>query len=76
MQIVRIDDSPEFYLERTMLAGQRLVFEAPAHSSLKIHSHALASAIFEDTIPCQQLQETTREMTVVELQDRSRKRAA
>jgi hypothetical protein len=57
MQIIRLDESSEFYLERMVMPGQCLMFEAPASASLQIHSNRMMSAILEDTIPCQQLQQ-------------------
>lgn len=56
MQIVRIDESPECYLERMVMPGQCLMFEAPISTSLQIHSNRMMSSIRENTIPCQQLQ--------------------
>lgn len=56
MQIARIDDIPEFHLERMVMPGQCLMFEAPITASLQIHSNRMMTAVWEDTIPCQQLQ--------------------
>jgi hypothetical protein len=55
MQIVRIDDEPDFTLERLVMPGQCLWFEAPATAALQIHSYRAVSTTWEDTIPCQQL---------------------
>jgi hypothetical protein len=55
-QVVRIDEDSEFDLERMVMPGQCLTFEALATGSLQIHSSRMASTIQEDTIPCQQLQ--------------------
>jgi hypothetical protein len=55
-QVVRIDESSEFYLERMVMPGQCLIFDALATASLQIHSYRMTSTIQEDTIPCQQLQ--------------------
>ncbi|MBD2104271.1 DUF1830 domain-containing protein [Leptolyngbya sp. FACHB-261] len=54
-EIVRISEPASAYFERTVLPGQRLVFQAPAEAVLEIHTAALATAIHSDSIPCDQL---------------------
>jgi hypothetical protein len=55
IQVARISDIPNWYFERVVFPGQRLVFEAPPASHLEIHTGMMASAILSDTIPCDQL---------------------
>ncbi|BAZ46711.1 hypothetical protein NIES4102_37510 [Chondrocystis sp. NIES-4102] len=55
IQIARITNVPNWYFERVVFPGQRLVFEADEKAILEIHSGMMASAILSDTIPCQKL---------------------
>ncbi|MEA5469413.1 DUF1830 domain-containing protein [Spirulina sp. 06S082] len=55
IQIARITNLPNWYFERVVFPGQRLVFEALPEALLEIHSGMMASAILSDTIPCQRL---------------------
>jgi len=55
IQIARVTNVPEWYFERVVFPGQRLVFEAPIDGTLEIHSGMMASAILSDTIPCRRL---------------------
>ncbi len=55
MQIARITNVPNWYFERVVFPGQRLVFEAIADANLEIHTGMMASAILSDHIPCQEL---------------------
>ena len=55
IQVTRITNVPNWYFERVVFPGQRLVFEALTHAQLEIHSSMMASAILSDTIPCEQL---------------------
>lgn len=52
VQVVRIGNIPNWYFERVMFPGQRLMFEAAAEAVLEIHTGAVASAILSDKIPC------------------------
>ncbi len=63
IQIARITNIPNWYFERVVFPGQRLVFEALSSALLEIHSGMMASAILSDTIPCTRLlvQEQRRE---------------
>jgi len=56
IQIARITNIPNWYFERVVFPGQRLVFEAIRASALEIHTGMMASAILSDTIPCDRLQ--------------------
>ena len=55
IQISRISNVPNWYFERVVFPGQRLVFEAPAQAVLEIHTGMMASAILSDNIPCDRL---------------------
>ncbi|MBW4450321.1 MAG: DUF1830 domain-containing protein [Spirirestis rafaelensis WJT71-NPBG6] len=55
IQVVRISDIPNWYFERVVFPGQRLVFEAPRVAQLEIHTGMMASAILSDKIPCDRL---------------------
>jgi hypothetical protein len=55
IQIARIANVLNWYFERVVFPGQRLVFEAPSESVLEIHTGMMASAILSDKIPCDRL---------------------
>jgi len=55
IQIARISNIPNWYFERVVFPGQRLVFEVPPRSLLEIHTGMMASAILSDKIPCERL---------------------
>ncbi len=55
IQIARISNIANWYFERVVFPGQRLVFEAPQAAHLEIHTGMMASAILSDTIPCDRL---------------------
>ena len=55
IQIARITNIPNWYFERVVFPGQRLVFEAISQALLEIHTGMMASAILSDTIPCTRL---------------------
>lgn len=61
IQIARITNISNWYFERVVFPGQRLVFEALPQAFLEIHSGMMASAILSDTIPCQNLSITEEE---------------
>lgn len=56
IQIARITNVSNWYFERVVFPGQRLVFEAIPEALLEIHCGMMASAILADTIPCDRLQ--------------------
>ena len=56
IQIARITNIANWYFERVVFPGQRLVFEAVSDALLEIHTGMMASAILSDTISCQKLQ--------------------
>ena len=55
IQVARISNIANWYFERVVFPGQRLVFEAPSGGHLEIHTGAIASAILSDTIKCERL---------------------
>lgn len=56
IQVARITNVPNWYFERVVFPGQRLMFETLQHAQLEIHTGMMASAILSDTIPCVRLQ--------------------
>ena len=56
IQIARISNVANWYFERVVFPGQRLIFEAISEAMLEIHTGKMASAIISDTIPCNRLQ--------------------
>ncbi len=59
IQIARITNVPNWYFERVVFPGQRLMFESVLDGQLEIHTGMMASAILSDTIPCSRLQVST-----------------
>ncbi len=55
IQIVRICNISNWYFERVVFPGQRLIFEAPRKGQMEIHTGMMASAILSDKIPCDRL---------------------
>ncbi|MGC1308792.1 MAG: DUF1830 domain-containing protein [Phormidesmis sp.] len=55
IQIARVTNVPNWYFERVVFPGQRLLFEAVGSAMLEIHTGMMASAILSDTIPCRRL---------------------
>ena len=55
IQIARITNVPNWYFERVVFPGQRLVFEALPQALLEIHTGMMASSILSDSIPCTRL---------------------
>ncbi len=66
IQIARITDVPNWYFERVVFPGQRLLFEAPIEAHLEIHTSAMASSILADTIPCERLRLVSEVATLTE----------
>jgi len=56
IQVARISNISNWYFERVLFPGQRLMFEAPQYAQLEIHMGNIASAILSDTISCDRLQ--------------------
>ncbi|MEO0489897.1 MAG: DUF1830 domain-containing protein [Cyanobacteria bacterium P01_A01_bin.123] len=55
MQVARITNIDNWYFERVVFPGQRLLFEALPEAQLEIHTGMMASSILSDTIPCKRL---------------------
>ena len=55
IQVARITNIPNWYFERVVFPGQRLVFEALPEAQMEIHCGMMASAILADTIHCDRL---------------------
>ncbi|MBE9111215.1 DUF1830 domain-containing protein [Nodosilinea sp. LEGE 07298] len=56
IQVARITNVPDWYFERVVFPGQRLLFETVPRALLEIHTGMMASAILSDSIPCDRLQ--------------------
>lgn len=56
IQVARITNIANWYFERVVFPGQRLVFEAVFDGILEIHSGMMASSILSDSIPCERLE--------------------
>ena len=56
IQIAKISNILNWYFERVVFPGQRLIFEAVIGASMEIHTGTVASSILSDTIPCDRLQ--------------------
>ena len=55
IQVARITNIPNWYFERVVFPGQRLLFEALSDAQLEIHTGMMASSILSDKIPCERL---------------------
>ncbi len=66
MQIARITNVPDWYFERVVFPGQRLLFETHPMALLEIHTGMMASAILSDSIPCERLRVDDPELAVFE----------
>ncbi len=55
IQVARITNIPNWYFERVVFPGQRLIFHALVTAQLEIHTGMMASSILSDTIPCERL---------------------
>jgi hypothetical protein len=55
IQVARIVEIENWYFERVVFPGQRLLFEAPRNAHLEIHTASMASSILTDTIACESL---------------------
>ncbi len=55
IQIARITNVHNWYFERVVFPGQRLIFESPRYGYLEIHTGMMASSILSDKIPCDRL---------------------
>lgn len=55
IQIIRIANITNWYFERVIFPGQRLLFEAMPEGALEIHTGKISSAILTDKISCDRL---------------------
>lgn len=58
IQIIRITNIPNWYLESVIFPGQRLMFEAVKEAELEIYKRENTTTILTNIIPCQQLRVT------------------
>ncbi len=65
IQVARITNIPNWYFERVVFPGQRLVFESLREGQLEIHTGMMASAILSDTIPCTRLSLDESEFSLI-----------
>lgn len=56
IQVARITNVENWYFERVVFPGQRLIFAALSHAKLEIHSGMMASSVLSDTLDCMDLQ--------------------
>ena len=66
IQVARITNVSDWYFERVVFPGQRLLFETIPRAILEIHTGMMASSILSDSIPCEQLQVEAPEPSVFE----------
>lgn len=66
VQVIRITNIPNWYFERVVFPGQRLIFTAVATSLLEVHTGMMASSILSDTIPCNELRISTEDGSIPE----------
>jgi hypothetical protein len=74
IQVVRIGNIPNWYFERVMFPGERLMFQSWPEAVLEIHTGAVASAILSYNIPCYVLR-VIEEINSDEVQDEVQVRA-
>lgn len=55
LQITRIANIPNWYFERVVFPGQRLMFEAPPDAELEVHTSSIVSSTLSDRIACSRL---------------------
>ncbi|MBE9136841.1 DUF1830 domain-containing protein [Nodosilinea sp. LEGE 07088] len=66
IQIARITNVSDWYFERVVFPGQRLLFETVPRAILEIHTGMMASAILSDSIPCERLEVDAPEPSMFE----------
>ena len=54
-QVVKINNFPNLVWEKTVLPGQRIVFESSLQAKLEVFTADYITAILTDTISCQKL---------------------
>jgi Domain of unknown function (DUF1830) len=55
VQITKIENIPNWYFERVVFPGQRLLFEAPSEAILGIFTGMMKSPTHVNSIPCESL---------------------
>lgn len=55
IQVARITNIENWYFERVVFPGQRLLFESLPEAKLEIHTGLMASSILADTLDCEDL---------------------
>lgn len=55
VEIARISNLTNWYLERVIFPGQRLLFEAPETAELEIYTSSFSSALLSQRINCEKL---------------------
>ncbi|MGF1516575.1 MAG: DUF1830 domain-containing protein [Nodosilinea sp.] len=66
IQVARITNVSDWYFERVVFPGQRLLFETIPRAILEIHTGMMASSILSDSIPCEQIEVEATEPPVFE----------
>lgn len=66
IQVARITNVSDWYFERVVFPGQRLLFETIPRAILEIHTGMMASSILSDSIPCERLEVEAAEPSVFE----------
>ena len=56
VEVVRITNIANWYFERVVFPGQRLLFKAPTTAKLEIHTGMSISSIKSETVDCKTLQ--------------------
>ncbi len=52
IQVARVTNIENWYFERVVFPGQRLIFQALPQAKLEIHTGMMASSILADTLDC------------------------
>ncbi|WP_410500558.1 DUF1830 domain-containing protein [Chroococcidiopsis sp. SAG 2025] len=55
IQIIRSAKIVNYYFERVVFPGQRLLFEAVPEAQLEVHTGTTVTAILSDRVPCSRL---------------------
>ncbi len=76
IQVARITNIENWYFERVVFPGQRLMFEAVPHACLEIHTGMMASAFLTDTIVCSTLMVEENNVATLESTNKPTSRVA
>lgn len=55
VQIIRIANIPNWYFERVVFPGQRLLFAAPTQAQLEVYTGEFPSTLLAERIACERL---------------------